>query len=200
MEPLWSPAGATSRNRWQTGGGRKRLRQAKSVAVRCQRLGRYSVATARPSGPLRNAARYPARSLTDFGDTVHGARSRRGTPRHSRANFSRLRCIRVRMSRGVSIGIWHRIPASRTRAVRQLRGIGATGLEPATSRVTGRVGHIDTSVDQRPAARRTGMSMPTFTASKTGSVTKRLTPGSSRKRRSTSSRHSCMSPVTRTTT
>jgi hypothetical protein len=38
MEPLWSPAVATSRNRWQMGGRRERLRQAKtlpSVATSC---------------------------------------------------------------------------------------------------------------------------------------------------------------------
>src|SRR5215207_8615815 len=38
MEPLWSPAVATAGNRWQIGHTRKRLRRAKPVAVRCQRL------------------------------------------------------------------------------------------------------------------------------------------------------------------
>src|ERR671934_1736046 len=38
MEPLWSPAVATSRNRWQMGGRRERLRQAKTVAVGCDQL------------------------------------------------------------------------------------------------------------------------------------------------------------------
>jgi hypothetical protein len=38
MEPLWSRAVATSRNRWQMGGRRERLRQAKTVAVGCDQL------------------------------------------------------------------------------------------------------------------------------------------------------------------
>ena len=38
MEPLWSPAVATSRNRWQMGRRRERLRQAKIVAVDCDQL------------------------------------------------------------------------------------------------------------------------------------------------------------------
>jgi hypothetical protein len=38
MEPLWSPAVATDGNLWQMGTSRKRLRKAKTVAVRCDRL------------------------------------------------------------------------------------------------------------------------------------------------------------------
>jgi hypothetical protein len=38
MEPLWSPAVATGRSRWQTGRPRKRLGQAQTVAVGCDRL------------------------------------------------------------------------------------------------------------------------------------------------------------------
>ena len=38
MEPLWSPAVATGGNRWQMGGRRERLKQAKTVAVGCDRL------------------------------------------------------------------------------------------------------------------------------------------------------------------
>jgi hypothetical protein len=38
MEPLWSPAVATGGNRWQMGTAQKRLRQAKTVAVGCDRL------------------------------------------------------------------------------------------------------------------------------------------------------------------
>src|SRR5437763_1376084 len=38
MEPLWSPAGAISGNRWQVGRPRKRRKQAKSVATGCHRL------------------------------------------------------------------------------------------------------------------------------------------------------------------
>jgi hypothetical protein len=38
MEPLWSRAGATGRNRWQIEGSPKRLKQAKTVAVGCDRL------------------------------------------------------------------------------------------------------------------------------------------------------------------
>jgi hypothetical protein len=37
-EPLWSPADATGRNRWQMGRRRERLRQAKAVALGCDRL------------------------------------------------------------------------------------------------------------------------------------------------------------------
>jgi hypothetical protein len=38
MEPLWSPAVATGRSRWQMGRPRKRLGQAQTVAVGCDRL------------------------------------------------------------------------------------------------------------------------------------------------------------------
>jgi hypothetical protein len=38
MEPLWSPAGATGGKRWQMERLRKRLKQAKTVAVGCDRL------------------------------------------------------------------------------------------------------------------------------------------------------------------
>jgi hypothetical protein len=38
MEPLWSPAGATGGSPWQVEVSRKRLRQAKTVAVGCHRL------------------------------------------------------------------------------------------------------------------------------------------------------------------
>jgi hypothetical protein len=38
MEPLWSPAVATGSNRWQMGGRPERLKQAKTVAVGCDRL------------------------------------------------------------------------------------------------------------------------------------------------------------------
>jgi hypothetical protein len=38
MEPLWSPAVATNGNRWQMGGCRERLRQAKTVAGGCDQL------------------------------------------------------------------------------------------------------------------------------------------------------------------
>jgi hypothetical protein len=38
MEHLWSPAGATDGNRWQMERPRKRLKQAKTVAVGCDRL------------------------------------------------------------------------------------------------------------------------------------------------------------------
>jgi hypothetical protein len=38
MEPLWSPAAAISGNRWQMERPRKWLRQAKTVAVGCDRL------------------------------------------------------------------------------------------------------------------------------------------------------------------
>jgi hypothetical protein len=38
MEPLWSPAVATDGNLWQMGTSRKRLKKAKTVAVRCDRL------------------------------------------------------------------------------------------------------------------------------------------------------------------
>src|SRR5215207_7342437 len=42
MERLWSLAGATSGNRWQMNRPRKRLRQAKTVAVVCDWLPRAS--------------------------------------------------------------------------------------------------------------------------------------------------------------
>src|SRR6266511_5564558 len=38
MERIWSPAGATSGNRWQMNRPRKRLKQAKTVAVGCDPL------------------------------------------------------------------------------------------------------------------------------------------------------------------
>jgi hypothetical protein len=38
MEPLWSPAVATRGNRWQMGRPQERLKQAKTVAVGCDRL------------------------------------------------------------------------------------------------------------------------------------------------------------------
>lgn len=38
VERLWSRAGAINGNRWQMAPRRKRLKQAKTVAVRCQRL------------------------------------------------------------------------------------------------------------------------------------------------------------------
>ena len=38
MERLWSPAGATSGNRWQMPTPRKRDKQAKTVAVGCDQL------------------------------------------------------------------------------------------------------------------------------------------------------------------
>jgi len=38
MEPLWSPAVTTGSNRWQMGGRPERLKQAKTVAVGCDRL------------------------------------------------------------------------------------------------------------------------------------------------------------------
>jgi hypothetical protein len=58
MEPLWSPAVATSRNRWQMGGRRERLRQAKTVAVGCDQLpelfhGKEGVDGSSPSEGLR---------------------------------------------------------------------------------------------------------------------------------------------------
>src|ERR671925_2129792 len=40
MEPLWSPAGATTGNRWQNGQHPKRLKQAKAVAAGCDRVRR----------------------------------------------------------------------------------------------------------------------------------------------------------------
>lgn len=38
MEPLWSPVVATGGNRWQNATPQKRLKQAKTVAVGCDRL------------------------------------------------------------------------------------------------------------------------------------------------------------------
>jgi len=58
MEPLWSPAVATGGNRSQMGRRRKRLRQAKTVAVGCDRLpgeahGKEGVDGSSPSEGLR---------------------------------------------------------------------------------------------------------------------------------------------------
>jgi hypothetical protein len=38
MEPLWSPVVATGGNRWQIGSEQTRLKQARTVAVGCDRL------------------------------------------------------------------------------------------------------------------------------------------------------------------
>jgi hypothetical protein len=38
MEPLWSPVAATGGNRWQIGSAQTRPKQAKTVAVGCDRL------------------------------------------------------------------------------------------------------------------------------------------------------------------
>jgi hypothetical protein len=62
MEPLWSPAVATGSNRWQMGGRPERLKQAKTVAVGCDRLpepfhGKEGVDGSSPSEGLRPAKR-----------------------------------------------------------------------------------------------------------------------------------------------
>lgn len=65
MERLWSRAGATSGNRWQMERRRKRLRQAKTVAVGCHQLpesfhGKEEVTYAPAEAPSSDA--YPARN------------------------------------------------------------------------------------------------------------------------------------------
>jgi hypothetical protein len=76
MEPLWSPAGATGGKRWQMERLQKRLKQAKTVAVGCDRLpetfhGKQGVCRGLPpvaGGPL------PVKEGVDvlLGSTVRG--------------------------------------------------------------------------------------------------------------------------------
>src|SRR5439155_8056881 len=68
MEPLWSPVVATGGNRWQIGESRKPQKEAKSVAIGCDRLpdGKEGVDGSSPSEgfekrPAKRTLRYPNR-------------------------------------------------------------------------------------------------------------------------------------------
>src|SRR5215216_3529763 len=91
MEPLWSPAVATGRSRWQMGRPRKRLRQAKTVAVSCDRSpprfhGKEGVDGSSPSEGLKKSLQnegFTATLVAQAGDK--GRTASEATPRVGRA-------------------------------------------------------------------------------------------------------------------
>jgi hypothetical protein len=64
MEPLWSPVVATGGNRSQTGSAPRRLKQAKTFAVGCDRLPRDGKEGVDGSSPSEGSAKAPARGLS----------------------------------------------------------------------------------------------------------------------------------------
>jgi hypothetical protein len=76
MERLWSLAVAVSGNRWQMQRGRKRLRQAKTVATACDRLppgpqGKEGVDGSSPSEGL-TAGAGTSYAMSSDGPASHG--------------------------------------------------------------------------------------------------------------------------------
>jgi hypothetical protein len=98
MEHLWSRAGATGGNRSQMGGASKRVEQAKTVAVGCDRLpiGAHGKEGVDGSSPSEGFSEFPANRT--FGLSVEQ------TPCHARALAGNARC-----SHGVRTGSWIRL-------------------------------------------------------------------------------------------
>ena len=79
MEPLWSLAGAISGNRWQMQRPRERLKQAKTVAVGCDRLpfGAHGKEGVDGSSPSEGSAKAPHAGAFVFTSTCRFSRVRR---------------------------------------------------------------------------------------------------------------------------
>ena len=82
MEPLWSPVVATSGNRWQMRQLRNRLKQAKTVAVGCDRLPRERHGKEGVDGSSPSEGFYEVPANRVFGLSIQQTAVTRG---HSRA-------------------------------------------------------------------------------------------------------------------